>query len=63
MCGSMNAAVGQWLARTGAVTGGYRVSQGARLGRSGDVTVALDENGNVWVGGVTTTHFRGDAIA
>jgi PhzF family phenazine biosynthesis protein len=63
VCGSMNAAIGQWLTRTGAVTGGYHVSQGARLGRSGDVTVALDEHGNVWVGGVTTTHFRGDVVA
>jgi len=63
VCGSMNAAIGQWLTRTGAVTGGYRVSQGTGLGRSGDVTVALDEHGNVWVGGVTTTLFRGDALA
>jgi PhzF family phenazine biosynthesis protein len=62
VCGSMNASVGQWLTRTGAMPNSYRVSQGARLGRAGDVTIAVDPDGNVWVGGVTTTLFRGTAI-
>lgn len=33
-CGSMNAAVGQWLTTTGAAPSAHRVSQGARLGRA-----------------------------
>jgi len=62
VCGSMNASVGQWLTRTGEVTGGYRVSQGSKLGRAGDITITPDEAGNVWVGGATTTLFRGTAL-
>jgi PhzF family phenazine biosynthesis protein len=63
VCGSMNAAVGQWLTRIGAVSGGYRVSQGRRVGRAGDVTITPDPDGTLWVGGSTTTLFRGTAWA
>ena len=63
VCGSMNAAVGQWLTRIGAVSGSYRVSQGRRLGRAGDVTIAPDPDGTLWVGGSTSTLFRGTARA
>lgn len=62
VCGSMNAGVGQWLFRTGAVSGGYRVSQGCRLGRAGDITITADPDGTVWVGGATHTLFRGTAL-
>jgi PhzF family phenazine biosynthesis protein len=62
VCGSMNASVGQWLTRTGAVPGGYRVSQGTRLGRAGDVSITQDADGNEWVGGATNTLFRGTAL-
>ena len=62
VCGSMNASVGQWLIRTGEVAGAYRVSQGTKLGRAGDITITPDETGAVWVGGATTTLFRGAAI-
>ncbi|MCI1641894.1 MAG: PhzF family phenazine biosynthesis protein [Actinomyces sp.] len=62
VCGSMNASVGQWLTRTGEVTGSYRVSQGTKLGRAGDITITPDETGTVWVGGATTTLFRGTAL-
>lgn len=62
VCGSMNASVGQWLARTGKVTGSYRVSQGSLLGRAGDIIVTVGDQGAVWVGGATTTLFRGDAV-
>lgn len=62
VCGSMNASVGQWLVRSGAVSGDYRVSQGARLGRAGDITISADSDGNVWVGGATSTLFRGTAV-
>lgn len=62
VCGSMNASVGQWLTRTGAVLGSYRVSQGTRLGRAGDITITLDADGSVWVGGATNTLFSGTAL-
>lgn len=62
VCGSMNASVAQWLTRTGAVSGRYRVSQGARLGRAGDITITADGDGTVWVGGATNTLFRGTAL-
>lgn len=61
VCGSMNASVGQWLIGTGAVPSTYRVSQGSRLGRAGDITITADDDGTVWVGGATTTCFRGTA--
>jgi PhzF family phenazine biosynthesis protein len=62
VCGSMNAAVAQWLLRTGAVSGSYRVSQGRRLGRAGDVTITADPDGTIWVGGNTNTLFNGTAF-
>ncbi|WP_323959546.1 PhzF family phenazine biosynthesis isomerase [Arthrobacter sp. JZ12] len=62
VCGSMNASVGQWLTGSGAVAGSYRVSQGTRLGRAGDISVTADDDGGVWVGGATTTCFRGTAV-
>jgi PhzF family phenazine biosynthesis protein len=61
VCGSMNASVGQWMTRTGAAPGSYRVSQGAKLGRAGDITITADPDGTVWIGGATTTCFRGTA--
>ena len=62
VCGSMNASVGQWLVRTGAVSGSYRVSQGQRLGRAGDITITPEADGTVRVGGATTTLFHGTAL-
>jgi PhzF family phenazine biosynthesis protein len=58
VCGSMNAGVGQWLARTGAATTSYLVSQGARLDRAGTIAVTVD-GGEVWVGGSCTTCITG----
>ncbi|MBZ2196172.1 PhzF family phenazine biosynthesis protein [Occultella gossypii] len=63
VCGSMNASVGQWLVRTGETVDGYRVSQGRRLDRAGDITVTVDADRAVWVGGQTQTLFRGTALA
>lgn len=62
ICGSMNASVGQWLTGAGEAPSSYRVSQGTRLGRAGDITVTADDDGTVWVGGGTTTCFRGTAV-
>jgi PhzF family phenazine biosynthesis protein len=61
VCGSMNASVGQWLTGTGAAPAEYRVSQGARLGRAGEISVVAEPDGSVWVGGATTTCFEGVA--
>ena len=64
VCGSMNASTTQWMHRTGTAPGSsWRVSQGARLGRAGDITVTVDDSGAVWVGGATTTLFSGTALA
>jgi PhzF family phenazine biosynthesis protein len=60
--GSLNASVAQWLFRTGQVDGDYRVSQGTRLDRAGDVAIRRDAEGTIWVGGATTTCFRGTAL-
>ncbi|MEV7663604.1 PhzF family phenazine biosynthesis protein [Paenarthrobacter sp. NPDC089316] len=62
VCGSMNASVGQWLTGTGEAPTSYRVSQGARLGRAGEIIITADSGGAVWVGGTTTTCFRGTAV-
>jgi PhzF family phenazine biosynthesis protein len=66
--GSLNASVGQWLVRTGQVTGPYTASQGTVLQRDGRVRVTpvagTDGAGgkqNVLIGGPTTTLFRGTA--
>ena len=61
VCGSMNASIGQWLARTGEAGTGYRVSQGSKLHRAGDIAITIDTDGVVWVGGATQTLFRGTA--
>ncbi|MFJ9560638.1 PhzF family phenazine biosynthesis protein [Streptomyces fuscichromogenes] len=58
-CGSMNAAVGQWLTGTGAAPAAYRVSQGARVGRAATIEVTADADGTVWVSGATTVCIRG----
>ena len=60
--GSVNASVAQWLIRTGVAPASYKVSQGTRLGRTGEISVRADDDGTVWIGGITTTCFRGDAI-
>jgi PhzF family phenazine biosynthesis protein len=61
VCGSMNASVAQWLTRTGQAPSRYTVAQGSRLGRTGEITITVDNEGTVWCGGATTTCFRGTA--
>jgi PhzF family phenazine biosynthesis protein len=58
-CGSMNAAVGQWLTSTGAAPSSYRVSQGTRLGRAASIEITADADGTVWVSGTATVCIRG----
>ena len=62
VCGSMNASVAQWLVGEGLAPEHYLVSQGGRLGRDGEITIDADPDGTVWVGGATTTCFRGEAL-
>ncbi|MFD3476718.1 PhzF family phenazine biosynthesis protein [Streptomyces sp. NPDC058695] len=57
-CGIMNAAVGQWLATTGAAPSTYRVSQGTRLGRAASIEITADTDGTVWVSGAATICIR-----
>ncbi|MFF4828352.1 PhzF family phenazine biosynthesis protein [Streptomyces sp. NPDC001312] len=58
-CGSMNAAVGQWLTANGAAPSTYRVSQGTRLGRAASIEITADADGTVWVTGAATVCIRG----
>ncbi|MFJ5227331.1 PhzF family phenazine biosynthesis protein [Streptomyces sp. NPDC088400] len=58
-CGSMNAAVGQWLTTTGTAPSTYRVSQGTRLGRAATIEITTGTDGTVWVSGATTVCVRG----
>ncbi|KRA14685.1 PhzF family phenazine biosynthesis protein [Lysobacter sp. Root604] len=62
--GSVNAAIGAQLAADGGFPGGatrYVASQGRELGRDGRVEVALDEQGEIWIGGRVQAVIRGRA--
>jgi len=59
VCGSLNASVGQWLFASGRAHDRYVAAQGSCIGRDGRIDVAQDGNGQVWVGGRTTTMFDG----
>ncbi len=52
--GSFNAGVARWLVDTGHVGGSYVAAQGTALHRAGRVHVAATD-GDIWVGGDTTT--------
>lgn len=57
--GSLNASLAQWLLGTGRLTAPYVAGQGTALGRRGEVHVAQDGDGTVWVGGTTATVVTG----
>jgi PhzF family phenazine biosynthesis protein len=57
--GSLNAAVAQWLLRTGRAQAPYVARQGTALGRAGRVHVTRDPDGTVWVGGGCVTCITG----
>jgi PhzF family phenazine biosynthesis protein len=59
--GSLNASLAQWLLDEEVVTAPYAARQGTRLGRAGRVLIDRDADGQVWVGGATTTHVLGAA--
>jgi PhzF family phenazine biosynthesis protein len=53
--GSLNASLAQWLLATGRAEAPYVARQGTVLGRSGQVRITTDDDGQVWVGGSTVT--------
>ncbi|KRC38578.1 MULTISPECIES: PhzF family phenazine biosynthesis protein [unclassified Lysobacter] len=62
--GSVNASIGAQLAASGGLPGGgsrYVASQGRELGRDGRVEVALDDDGEIWIGGRVQAVIRGRA--
>ncbi|GAB3165472.1 PhzF family phenazine biosynthesis protein [Myceligenerans halotolerans] len=58
--GSLNASLGQWLAGS-VLPSSYVASQGTALGREGRAHVTRADDGEVWVGGETTTTITGEA--
>jgi PhzF family phenazine biosynthesis protein len=59
--GSLNAALAEWLLRTGRATAPYVASQGTVLGRQGRVHISRDDDATIWVGGGTVTCVTGQA--
>ncbi|CAO5150000.1 trans-2,3-dihydro-3-hydroxyanthranilate isomerase [Frankia sp. AiPs1] len=59
--GSLNAAVAQWLLRSGRAEAPYVASQGTALQRAGRVHISVDAEGTIWVGGGTVTCLHGTA--
>ena len=58
--GSANACIGGWLHAQGALPARRFVSsQGRELGRDGIVEIAVDDDGEVWIGGQTQTVIAG----
>ena len=57
--GSLNASLAQWLMAEGRMPLRYLASQGACLGRAGQVHVKQDAQGQVWVGGESVTCVEG----
>ena len=49
--GSLNASAAQWLVGSGRFLPPYIATQGAALGRSGQIYISSDANGQIWVGG------------
>ncbi len=57
--GSFNASLAQWLIADGLAPSSYVAAQGACLGRAGQVHIARDASGQVWVGGDSVTCIDG----
>jgi PhzF family phenazine biosynthesis protein len=57
--GSFNASLAQWLLATGRARAPYLARQGTALGRSGQVRISQDDDGQVWVGGSVVTCVSG----
>ncbi|WP_313311650.1 PhzF family phenazine biosynthesis protein [Pulveribacter sp.] len=59
--GSLNAALAQWLIGAGLAPAQYVAAQGTALGRAGRVHVR-QEDGEIWIGGHSTTCVRGEVL-
>lgn len=57
--GSLNAGLAQWLIADGYAPTHYSASQGVCVGRAGQLHVARDAQGQVWVGGACVTCIDG----
>src|SRR5215475_5486660 len=57
--GSFNASLAQWMLGAGLAQAPYVVRQGTALGRSGQVRITQDADGQVWVGGSAVTCVAG----
>ena len=60
--GSLNASLAQWLIAEGHAPERYLATQGACLGRSGQVLISRDDSGQVWVGGASVTCVEGTVL-
>ena len=60
--GSLNASLAQWLMAEGHAPNRYLASQGVCLGRAGQVHIARDAAGQVWVGGGAVTCIDGQVV-
>ena len=60
--GSLNASLAQWLIADGLAPSQYIATQGTCLGRFGQVHVAQDATGQVWVGGDVVTCIDGQVM-
>ncbi|MBH2020180.1 MAG: PhzF family phenazine biosynthesis protein [Burkholderiales bacterium] len=60
--GSLNASLAQWLMADGHMPERYLASQGLCLGRAGQVHLARDAQGQVWVGGESVTCIDGQVM-
>jgi PhzF family phenazine biosynthesis protein len=58
--GSLNASLAQWLIAEGHAPERYTASQGVCLGRAGQVHIARDAAGQVWVGGESVSCVDGN---
>ena len=57
--GSLNASMAQWLMGAGLVPKQYSASQGTKLLRKGRIYLAMDDTGQVWVGGESQLRIKG----
>ena len=58
VCGSVNAGIAQWLIDSRQAPPSYEASQGAAIGRDGNLSIRFID-GNVWVGGASLTCIHG----
>jgi len=57
--GSLNASLAQWLMGSGRAPSSYVAAQGTAIGRAGRVYIS-EGDGDIWVGGATTTLVSGE---